>query len=56
MKHVVLVATLVASLSAAAVVSGQTAPAAGSSLGSVTLAKRSWPTASRSRRAPIRCG
>ena len=40
MKHVVLVATLVASLSAAAVVSGQTAPTTGSSLGSVTLAKR----------------
>jgi hypothetical protein len=40
MKHVVLVATLVAGLAAAAVVSGQTAPAAGSSLGSVTLAKR----------------
>ena len=40
MKHVVLVATLVASLSAAAVVSGQTAPTTGSSLGSVTLSKR----------------
>jgi hypothetical protein len=40
MKHMVLVATLVAGLSAAAIVSGQTAPAAGSSLGSVTLAKR----------------
>ncbi len=40
MKHVVLVATLVAGLAAAAVVSGQTAPAAGSSLGSITLAKR----------------
>lgn len=40
MKHVLLVATLVASLSAAAVVSGQTAPTAGSSLGSVTLSKR----------------
>ena len=40
MKHSVLVATLVASLSAAAVVSGQTAPTSGSSLGSVTLSKR----------------
>ena len=40
MKHLAIVGILIAALAAPAVVSGQTAPAGGSSLGSVTLNRR----------------